>query len=168
MKKLILITVTFLILTGCSDEPKQTVKANFGDIENYEIIADTIITDVVIKNPDNDEWTDYCLRTLNKTELVNHIFNAVYEGKLTPYNYFNNIPLTINDIKNLEKDPEFNRNNIAKVQYQEAWHYNVQKQTMIKKVHSIMFAFEVYNNEGEIKGYKPAFKVYFDDQENGQ
>ena len=168
MKNLLLITIILYVLTGCSDEPKQIVKADFDDIENYEIIADTIITDVVIKNPDNNEWTDYCLRKLDKTELVNHIFNAVYEGKLIPYDFFNNTPLTIDDIKNLEKDPEFNRDNIAKVQYEEAWHYNAQNQTMIKKVHSIMFAFEIYTSEGEIKGYKPAFKVYFDDQENGQ
>jgi hypothetical protein len=24
-------------------------------------------------------------------------------------------------------------------------------------------AYEIYNNQGEIKGYKPAFKVYFND-----
>lgn len=161
MKKLILITITLFILTGCSNEPKKVNKANFGNVENYEIIADTIINDVVIKNPDNDEWTDFTLRNLEKSKLINHIFNDIYDGKLIPYDFFNNTPLTTDDIKNLEKDPEFNRDNIAKVQYEEAWYYNVQNQTMIKKVHSIMFAYEIYNAEGEIKGYKPAFKVYF-------
>jgi hypothetical protein len=164
MRYLLLIITLALAFWGCNNETDKSTEPKSVLIENFEIIADTIINDVIIKNPDNDEWTDFTLRKLDKTSLVNHIFDAVYEKKLIPYDFFNNTPLTIDDIRNLEKDPEFSRENIAKVQYEEAWYYNKEDNTMIKKVHSIMLAYEIYNNQGGIKGYKPAFKVYFNDQ----
>jgi len=92
--------------------------------------------------------------------LVNEIFDLVYEGKLTPYEFFSETPLTIEDIKQLERDPEFSRDKIAKVQFEEGWYFDPVSLKMTKRVHSIMLAFEIYNNQGEIKGYKPAFKVY--------
>ena len=128
--------------------------------ENFIVIADTIVNDVVIMNPDNDEWTDYCLRNLDKKTLVNEIFKSVYAGELIPYEFFHNEPLSIEDIKALEDDPKFSRDKIAKVQFEEAWYYDSVNQKMVKKVHSIMLAYEIYNSLGEIKGYKPAFKVY--------
>jgi len=140
-------------------EPPQLI--SIGDDNLYELIADTIITDVVILSPDGDEWTDYTLRNLNKEILVNNIFEAVYNDELTPFEFFKNTPLNIEDIKELEKDPEFSREKIAKVQFEEAWYYDSDSQKMIKKVHSIMLAYEIYNSDGELKGYKPAFKVYF-------
>jgi hypothetical protein len=136
-------------------------KVDIGKENNYSVFADTIINDVLIQNPDSSEWTDYCLRNLHKDFLVDEIFNAVYSGKLIPYEFFNNVPLEITDIESLEEDPEFSRDKIAKVQFEEAWYFDTENQIMVKKVYSIMLAYEVYNLEGEIKGYKPAFKVYF-------
>jgi len=127
---------------------------------NFLVIADTIIDDIVILNPNNDEWTDYCLRNLNKKSLVNEIFKSVYKEELIPYEFFNNETLSIKDIKALEDDPEFSRDKIAKVQFEEAWYFDPINQKMVKKVHSIMLAYEIYNSLGEIRGYKPAFKVY--------
>ncbi|MEE4197410.1 MAG: hypothetical protein V2I54_07180 [Bacteroidales bacterium] len=161
MKKLSIVTLFIIIITGCEPQPKEITQVKTGPMENYEVIADTIINDVLIKNPGDDEWIDYCLRRLDKTSLVDYIFNSVYEEDLIPHDFFNDRVLTIDDIKAMEKNPEFDRNNIAKVQYEEAWYYNKKKHSMIKKVHSIMLAYEIYNNQGEIKGYKPAFKVYF-------
>lgn len=149
------------VAPSCNLDQNKPQIVNLGDKNNFQVIADTIVNDVVIKNPDEDEWTDYCLRKLDKTTLVNEIFKSVYDGKLIPYEFFHNKPLTINDIKDLEKDPEFSRDKIAKVQFEEAWYYDPVNQKMTKKVHSIMFAYEVYNSLGDIKGYKPAFKVYF-------
>ena len=119
-----------------------------------------MVSDVVILNPNNDKWTEYCLRKLDKKTLVNEIFKSVYEGKLTPYEFFNNNPYSIDDVKAIEDDPEFSRDNIAKVQFEEAWYFDTVNQKMVKKVHSIMLAYEIYDLNGKVKGYKPAFKVY--------
>jgi hypothetical protein len=154
-----------IVLSGvffsCNQKEIEVKKVDIGRESNYSVIVDTIINDVLIQNPDSSEWTDYCLRNLNKDFLVDEIFNSVYSGKLIPYEFFNNIPLEITDIESLEEDPEFSRDKIAKVQFEEAWYFDTENQIMVKKVYSIMLAYEVYNLEGEIKGYKPAFKVYF-------
>lgn len=166
IKSIIGLCIILMIAISCSKEQKKTELVNLGDENNYIVIADTIINDVIIKNPDNDEWVDYSLRNLKKEVLVNKIFDSVYEGKLIPYEFFNNTQLSIKDIKALENNLDFRRDKIAKVQFEEAWYYDMESQKMVKKVHSIMFAYEIYNSSGEIKGYKPAFKVYFSDNYN--
>jgi hypothetical protein len=130
------------------------------DQTNFLTLADTIITDVVIKNPDNDEWTDYCLRNLNRETLVNNLFELVYSEKLIPYDFFTDSVMTIKEIKRIERNPEYARENTAKVQFEESWSFDTENQKMIKKVHSIMIAYELYSQEGNVKGYKPIFKVY--------
>jgi hypothetical protein len=157
--------VIILTLASCNLKQSQPEIVNLGEENNYLAIADTIITDVVILNPDDDEWTDYTLRNLDKETLVNEIFTSVYNGKLIPYEFFKNEPLTIEDIKTLEDDPEFSRDQIGKVQFEEAWYYDAENHKMVKKVHSIMLAYEIYNSLGEIRGYKPAFKVYFNTED---
>lgn len=156
-----IITLVFLstVIYSCKPEPNEQI-VSFENAETYTIIADTIITDVVVKNPTDDEWVDYTLRQLDKKTLVDQIFDAVYSKQIVPYDFFNETELTIEQVKAIETDPDFSRDKIGKVQFEEKWYYDSKNNTMIKKVHSIMLAFELYNAEGEIKGYKPAFKVY--------
>jgi len=160
-KSLIIITI-IIYIAACKQEIKteQPELVNTIDLNEYSILADTIITDVVIKNPDNNEWTDYCLRNLDRKKLVNNLFKLVYSEKLTPYNFFTDEKLTIEEIKEYEKNPEYSRDNSAKVQFEESWNFDLENQKMIKKVHSIMIAHELYNSDGTVKGYKPIFKVY--------
>ena len=151
----------FILFASCEQSQKEIKNIDLSIDESYIEIADTIINDVVIKNSDNDEWTEYCLRNLDKKTLVNEIFNLIYSEELIPYDFFQNTQLSIDDIKALEKDPEFSRDKISKVQFEEAWYFDTENQKMLKKVHSIMLAYEIYDFNGEVKGYKPAFKVYF-------
>ena len=149
------------IFASCNKPETNNPKVKIGDESNYAVIADTIINDVVIKNPDNDEWTDYCLRNLDKETFVNKLFKLVYSGELTPYDFFLDTPMTIEEVKTIEKDPEYNRDNIAKVQFEESWYFDFENHKMMKKVQSVMIAYEIYDNEGKVKGYKPVFKIYF-------
>ncbi|MCD4832760.1 MAG: hypothetical protein K8R31_03120 [Bacteroidales bacterium] len=155
------VLIISITMAACNLKQNEPQVANPGSDENFIVIADTIVNDVIIMNPDNDEWTEYCLRNLDKKTLVDEIFKSVYAGELIPYEFFQNEILSIKDIKALENDSTFSRDKIARVQFEEAWHYNPVNQKMVKKVHSIMLAYEIYNSLGEIKGYKPAFKVYF-------
>jgi hypothetical protein len=156
-----IIGAAIIFFSACNGNHEEPQKVSIGDSSEYSVLADTIITDVVILNQSESEWTEYTIRKLNNKALVDKIFKAVYSGKLQPYEFFNDTPLTIKDIKVLEKKPEFKRDNIGKVQFEEAWYYDTKNQMMIKKVHSIMLAYEFYNSSGEFKGYKPAFKIYF-------
>lgn len=160
-----IITIAALILFSFACT-KDTSKSQSGtkpeSTANYTTIADTIIYDVVIKNPDiNDKWTEQCLSKLEKDILVDRIFESIYNKDLIPYDFFEGKELSINEIKELEKKEEFSREQIAKVQFEEIWYFDENNLKMTKEVYSIMLAYEIYNSFGEIKGYKPAFKVYF-------
>ncbi len=150
------------VLISCNSEQQdKNIQNNNYQVSNYTSIADTIITDVLIKNPNSqDTWEEYCLRNLDKDILVNRIFKGIYSKELQAFDFFSEDSLSIEKIRNLEKSDEFKRSLIAKVQFEEKWLLNIDKLKMHKEVYSIMLAYEIYNSKGEIKGYKPAFKVY--------
>ncbi len=142
-------------------EKIDTISATGGREEVYEILADTISYGVIIKNKDTtNKWQKKWLKNLKKEKFINQIFNKIYSGELTPYSYFDEEQLSVEDIKSLEEEKEFNRNKIGKLQFKEIWYWNPEKTKMTKEVYSIMFAYERYNSDGSFRGYKPAFKVY--------
>ena len=168
MKRTFRITIWIFFLavylTSCNQPSQETSVVHIDTQNNFQVIADTIITDVVIKNPDqDDEWTDYCLRNLNKEELVNELFDLVYKGKLTPYDFFSEDSITIDDVKQIENNEDYSRDKIGKVQFEEAWCFDSKSQKMVKKVQSIMIAYELYDANDKVKGYKPVFKVYLNE-----
>ena len=157
----LILFIVSILLFACKQEKKELSDNNIADKNIYTVVADTLINDMIIKNPNDDEWTNYSLRNLERNTLVNEIFKLVYNGKLTAHEFFSDSTLSIDDVKAIENDPEFSRDKIAKVQFEEAWYLDTIHYKMVKKVYSIMLAYEVYNLNGEIKGYKPAIKVYF-------
>lgn len=165
----IIISVFILGGTGCNKtkrdrpgafEKKETISDTLPN--TYGIIADTISYGVVVKNKDTtDKWQKKWLKNLKLERFTNHIFHKIYSGKLTPYSYFEEEPLTIQDIKKLEEEKEFERDKIGKIQFKEIWYFDPDNMKMVKKVYSAMLAYETYNSNGSFRGYKPAFKVYF-------
>lgn len=161
--KTTLVIISVSIIISCNQKSNETNRLIPVEDShyNYTAIADTIITDVVIKNPNNDEWIEYSLRNLDKDVLVKELFELVYDGKLTPHNFFSDEPLSIDEVKELEKSEDYSRDNIAKVQFEESWKFDKENLKMQKQVYSIMLAYEVYYSDGSVKGYKPIFKIYF-------
>jgi len=134
---------------------------------NAVVIADTIIYDVIVKNAfPEDDWQEFCLKDVDRTALVNIIFNAIYNGKLTAYDYQQEIPLTVEEVKELEK--EYNRDKFAKMQFIEEWYFDEKELQMGKRVNEIMLAYELINQDGEVRGYKAGVKVYLTDKSKNQ
>lgn len=163
MKLIYTITIGLLIY-GCCDVKSPTVK-NQTDLLNdtsLALLADTIIYDVVIKNPDpEDTWTAYCLKKLDYSQLVDNWFNRVYTGELTAYDDLTNLPMNIKEIKKIEDQSDFSRDKIGKIQFTESWNYNPNKTSIEKKTLAVALGYEVYDDEGNIRGYKPVFKIWF-------
>ncbi|MCG8411366.1 MAG: hypothetical protein MI739_08780 [Bacteroidales bacterium] len=164
MKSIIYIVLGFLItivLCECKNEPKK-ITQNSQKITDttFKTIADTIISDIVIKNPNNDNWTAYCLRNLQKDSFINDLFDLVYSKKITPYDFFTGEKMSVRDIKKLERKNDYKREDCAKIQFEENWKFDKENQKMIKEVISIMVAYQFYDSKGNVKGYKPIFKVY--------
>lgn len=140
---------------------------NFYSNDNGEalIVANPIIYDVIVKNPNpSDEWADFCLQNADIEAIQNIIFTAVYQGRLTPYHYRMDTILSIEDVKKLED--EVNGEPVGKLQFEEQWFFDEENMEMFKKVSYIVFGYELVNEMGEIYGYKPGFKVYLDKTHN--
>ena len=124
------------------------------------VVANPIIYNVAIKNYNPyDEWSVECLKNTNSTAIANTIFQGVYKGKLKPIDFFSEDQkeLSIADVKKLEK--QFSRKQIGQIQFEEYWYYDEAKQSFYKDVKSVVLGYELYNAEGEVRGFQPAFKV---------
>lgn len=130
---------------------------------NSVVISRQVVYDVVIKNPDkSDEWAEQCLKDINRNRLAQIVFGAIYSGKANAYKYDESDRLmTIQEVRNFENAPNHKREQIAKVQFIEEWQFDEYNFTFSKKVNGIMLAYEFYDEDGSIRGYKAGIKVMF-------
>lgn len=125
------------------------------------MIVDTIIYDVMIKNPNPyDTWTDECLKNLNKEQFVNILFESVYKNQATAFDVLSESIITPAELKKLEKKKDFDRDKIGKMQFTESWFYNDSLRTMSKKVISVSMGYEILDDQGNLIGHKPVFKIF--------
>ncbi len=156
----------------CIDTIRKTVYIPTQPDSNAVLVADSIIYSVYIKNPDTtDKWTEYCLRNMNRKKLLDLIFNNIYNGKLTAYSYrdwvYNEkVIISPDSIKNWEK--LIGKQRIGKIEFVERWFYDPKSNTFIKQVLEITLGYELYNDNGQVKGYAPVFKISFNPYDNKQ
>jgi len=154
-----------LLFLGCENSKKEqcTYIISHNDTLFYKsmLVADTILHSVTIVNSDpNDEWTGFRLRNVNQESFINEIFDKVYAGKLIAYDYHKNTPLTIDDVKKIEKMPDFSRAHIEEIMFEESWFYSTENNRFYKEVYSIVLAYAIYTEEGIRKeNLKAVFKI---------
>lgn len=163
----VILTCIFITLSCKQDRIKnERIKQPDNKPVVYEnltglMIVDTIIYDVLIKNPNPyDTWTDECLKHLNKEAFVNLLFESVYKNQATALDVLSEKVITPEELKKLEKKKDFDRNKIGKLQFTESWFYNDTLRTMSKKVISVALGYETYDDQGNLIGHKPVFKIY--------
>ncbi len=160
--KAVLLFLTFaFILSSCRDRiPEQKEPVVERTPLNIPVIADTVIYDVVIRNPDPEEWwADENLKNLNKEALLDIIFNAVYRKDLIPYDYFSQEAMTAHEVVEIENEPDYSRDNIGRIQFAEEWYFDEENLRMEKRVNSLTLGYEVLDARGNLRGYKPLFMV---------
>lgn len=163
--KLIRITIlaVLLVLAGCTTrQPKisQPEKAVIQDSVSGQLVADTIIYDVIIHNLDpDDQWAQQRLQYLNQSTLIDSIFELVYNKKIIAYDFFEKKPLTIKEIKKMESEEGFSRNKIGKIQFAERWYFDSANQRFRKEVISLVLGYDRISSDG-ILLHKPVFKIY--------
>lgn len=129
---------------------------------NAVVLADTIAYDVTIKNPDpDDNWIEQDIGRMDEEALANIILNAIYNGRLTAYDYRLNEPMTIDQVKELES--EYSRDKVGRMRFIEEWYFDEEKLQFGKRVNTIMLAYEKHNSEG-IARYLPGVMVYLTDE----
>lgn len=168
MKQLIICTILFCAITlfnGCRETrqksaeiEKTVIIANDSLVMN--LLADTIIYDVIIKNTDPDnKWNEKCIGSLKRDQLIDQLFDAVYNEQADAYNYFSGKKLAPKDLKRLEREKDFKRSKIGKLQFTESWYFDPVNLVMQKKILSVTLGYELPGDDGEIIGYKPVFMI---------
>lgn len=119
-----------------------------------------IVYDVIIKNPNPDDtWTSQCLAGLDRKTLVDDIFRAIYAGRITATDFDTGEELSPEQVKEREKEIEEVRARVAKIQFTEDWYFDTLNLTMRKEVRYMVLGYEVYDDQGNVRGYKPVFRV---------
>ena len=160
------IVYSFLIVLSfsCTSKPSASSKGSTTPSEaevSGNLVADTIIYDVVIRstNPDNI-WENERLQYLNHTALIDSLFDLVYNKEIIAFDVFENKALSISQVKSLEKRADYARDRIGKIQFTEKWYFNSNNPQLQKEIISVALGYETYNEQGEVRAYKPVFKLY--------
>jgi hypothetical protein len=161
-RSILIISFIGLLAGGCQlfrKDAKKQVEARF-DSYFGTVIADTIIYDVIIRNPDpEDIWTTECLRQFHHKMLIDSLFDLVYSKKIQAFDYFTKEQLEVSEIHKLEKE-EFSREQIGKIQFTERWYFDRETSQFQKEVLAVVLGYELLNSDGRVRGYKPVFKLY--------
>ncbi len=147
--------VVIIILPGACHQPNQ------GKFPSGELYGKIIYDTFIINRDSTDTWGDECLSQFKRQALIDKIFNDVFAGKITPYDYFTGEKIDLKQIKRIESEGEFSRKNISKIQFEERWLWDDDKNSLQKQVISMTIAYEVYDNTGRSRGQKPIFKLVF-------
>ena len=165
MKKYLSLLIPIILLNCTQRADEQRANRSNSVSENNDsasayLIADTIIYDVIIKNTNPyDKWGEKSLGKLQRGRFIDSLFALVYEKKAKAYDYFSNEELSPRQVREMEKEEGFSREDIGKIQFTEAWYFNKKLKTMNKKVISVALGHELYADSGELRGYKPVFKI---------
>jgi len=167
-KKILIIILIIAGITTCkqqTSEPSVTGKTKTlidTTLLTFQPIAESIRYDVIIKNPDPaDEWTETCLKGLDRKKLVYEVYKAIYAKKVKAYDYYTDDPMSVKQVKEIEKQAESDGAEVAKVQFLEDWFFDPVTFNLYKKVHFIMLAYELLDEKGNVRSYKAAFYVPF-------
>ncbi|WP_462319323.1 hypothetical protein [Marinilabilia sp.] len=161
MIKQILSASLFVLIfsfAACKQAPRES--EGTGTMSKGIEVADTILYPVNIINLDTtDTWADTRLKNLRHKKLTDLIFESLYEGKIKAYDYYSREEISIKEIKEMEASGDFNRDEMAQLQFEESWYFDPDRGSMTKKVQSMLLAWPVYDNRGEFQAYKAGFLV---------
>jgi hypothetical protein len=164
MKISAFLSIVFLLIISCNKNKvneTHTVSKVYNDSVYGPMVADTIIYDVIIHNTNpEDLWAQQCLQYMNQTMLIDSLFSLVYDNKIVAYDFFENKALSIKDVKKLEEESGFKRENIGKIQFTERWYFSPAEKRFRKDVISIVLGYDLFNEEGSVRGHKPVFKLF--------
>ena len=155
--RILLITLVSLILSSCeSSDNKNT--SGMSPTKGLSI-ANPITYKVLVRNPDtDDEWQASCLENTDIKSMSKDIIKAAITGKLKAYSYHDNHLLSKSEIEAiLEKNGK--QNKIGNIQFKEEWYWDKNKLQLHKKIKSLMFGYEIYDEDKKVKGYRASFVV---------
>ncbi len=124
------------------------------------LIAGDVVTEVIIKpDPDGDPWETEKVAGYRGADFVDNIFERIYAGTLTVYDYHSGDALSADDVRKIEDDFGGDRSLIGKLSFTEDWYYFPSANMLQKRAKSVTFGYELYNNQGKVYAYRAAFRA---------
>ncbi|MFC2080964.1 hypothetical protein ACFLR8_02010 [Bacteroidota bacterium] len=162
--KITVILLSGILLFACSGKEQENTKIPLQPLQpvqpGVKNVAEKIIYDVEIKNPEPDnQWMIECLEGLQREELVNFLFEGIYNETFSTFDIFEGSPFSSMDIRKMEEEGQFTREQIGKFQFMEEWFLDTINMTFHKEVTEIRMGLEKFNENGELTGYDPLFRV---------
>ncbi len=172
IRKLLFISIIIIFTFSCQKKIDNNQQKNTKQIPLQEIfpkittdsntpltvIAYPITYDVIVKAPNDDEWTKECLQNTDRQKLIDILFHKVISGELKAHQYLTDTIIPVDSIKALYK--RYPLSKVGKLQFEEEWYFDTLNDRFYKRVKSIIFGYELRDNTGEVYGYKPGFKIY--------
>jgi hypothetical protein len=157
MKRLLLFMLIAALAAGCRQGDNQQnnyqQKNNQHDPESRWLVASNIIYDVVvIPEAEDDEWEAERLKGYSGEEMVNALFEAVYNKKAVATDYFSGEGIKPSRLKEMEATDEYRRSDIAKLQFTENWYFNPETLEIEKEVISVVPGYRYSTGEGDVTG----------------
>jgi len=169
-----LISVLFII-SSCKNEGSNSSDKN--------IITERIQYDVLIKSPDVElDWWVQNIEGAKRESLIKMILDKVTEGKIQAYDFLDK-PLTPEAVKNIGSrhdtlfmpsmqppyedstviiNEKLKINDITKLRFLEEWRIDEKTLQIEKKVLGLALMLANYDPNGDLRGYKQMFWIYFD------
>lgn len=145
-----------LLLANCTGSKNRQGKSDSPG--SGEQIADTVLYAVNVINLDTaNQWADKRLSRLDQPKMADMFFKALYNGNAHAVDYYSGEEIPAEKIREMEESGKFNREEMAQVQFEESWYFDPDKGRMTKEVHSVLLAWPVFNNEGELQAYEAGF-----------
>lgn len=145
-----------LLLAKCTGgEGRQNASVQTGSGEE---LADSVLYAVDVINLDStDQWADERLQRLDQPKMTDMFFEALYNGDAHAVDYYSGEKIPADKIREMEESGEFDREDMAQVQFEESWYFDADEGRMTKEIHSVLLAWPVFNNEGELQAYEAGF-----------
>jgi hypothetical protein len=163
---LLWVVLGLLTFPGCGEKPSGNV------------VAERIEYPVFIKSPYGEQngcyWKEN-LETSKRQEFVKTLFEWAYGGKIKAFDYVTAIGNTCDTVTMTRPNPPYDEydtvikskldlNLIHKVKMLEEWKLDPDNYTVVKKLLGIAPTLTIYADSNEVKGYKPLFWIYFDQE----
>lgn len=151
-----------LIAFSACNTPSSPNAPSTSSSEGNVVVADTILYPVDVINLDTtNTWATRRIRNLNHKKMTDLLFEAVYSGKATAMDYYNDDTIPAEKLREMEASGKFNRNQLAQLQFEETWQIAPNEGTMTKKVNSVLLAWPVFDSKGNFQAYQAGFVIEF-------
>jgi len=153
------------------------------DIKNAELLTERIQYDVDIKSPHVElDWWVQNIEGAKRENLINLILDKVYAGEVVAFNYWGDI-IPPDDVKAIGYrndtlimpssfppyedslvviNERLKKHDITRLRFMEEWYIEPRSLLISKKVLGMALLMSDYDADGEFRGYRLLFWMYFD------